>query len=512
MFNSAVKKSLPSFSFIPAHEASQLAKLYGHLFVGLIDSLKVQGLEAEEEMLRQIQEAIDSQEVVLSSALLSRLFSEDQVAHSRGVACTTWDISSNSLSSEQYFFFHRLGVGLGFDASSLDDPITFTRQLNDLAISSLNAGGERRLIGDSVTLSIAHPRVMEFIAIKQEQEIDPCKWRLALNVRMPSGALQEKKYAPLVREIATGILKVGDPGVIFWDRFLARSTNPAELPRIAVAPCAEVALSRGEGCVFSYLNVGAIHLHNPKSFTDRLAILSNNLTKLLDLFISVLDPLLTRTQLDLRITRRIGIGICGYADLLERLGVRYGSVESLELARLISSILQYHSKTASAELAEQYGPCPASTLPDSVYRKRSGPINRLGLASHPSIPATSWEALAERVRRTGIRNSTTVVFPPTGKSSAFIGASPGIEPYSSRPGLTRSEAISTASASVPWQEQIDIAAVFNSLSDESVSKTVAFSSGATVNDVQEALLYAEQKELCGITGYVVGPQSRLCQE
>ena len=99
-------------------------------------------------------------------------------------------------------------------------------------------------------------------------------------------------------------------------------------------------------------------------------------------------------------TRRIGLGVMGWADMLTLLGIRYDSEEALNLAHRLMAFIQNGAHRASANLAEERGRYPA--WEGSVYDR-------------PGDPKP-------------MRNSAPVTIAPTGTISIIAGASSGIEP------------------------------------------------------------------------------------
>jgi ribonucleoside-diphosphate reductase alpha chain len=99
--------------------------------------------------------------------------------------------------------------------------------------------------------------------------------------------------------------------------------------------------------------------------------------------------------------RRIGLGVMGFADLLYKMGVRYGSEKSFEVARKLSARLFDQSALASEKLVSEDG--------RDTYQAWEG--------STPQI-----EGKAKR------RNSHLTTVAPTGTISIIAGCSGGIEP------------------------------------------------------------------------------------
>jgi ribonucleoside-diphosphate reductase alpha chain len=101
-----------------------------------------------------------------------------------------------------------------------------------------------------------------------------------------------------------------------------------------------------------------------------------------------------------RATRKIGLGIMGWADALAALEIAYDSAPALELGEKIATFLEDESLAASRVLAERRGPFPAWM-------------------------GSRWQAAGDRP----LRNATTTTIAPTGTISIIAGCSSGIEPF-----------------------------------------------------------------------------------
>jgi ribonucleoside-diphosphate reductase alpha chain len=254
-------------------------------------------------------------------------------------------------------------------------------------------------------------------------------------------------------------------------------------------------------------------------------------------------------------TRKIGLGVMGFADLLLALNVPYDSVEAEAVASRVMEAVSYWSKEASCELAMTRGAFPA--FPDSRWAAGWLPVPDPvgGKPSNGSLPCLTdrppleWRELARRVQKVGIRNATTTTIAPTGTISIIAGCSSGIEPlfalaYTRRhvldadelpevnpifaqvaqerefytpevmaevahrgscrdieeiPADVRAVFVTAHDVSPAWHVRMQ--AAFQRWTDNAVSKTINFPHDATQEQVREAFLAAYKLGCKGLTIY-----------
>ena len=126
------------------------------------------------------------------------------------------------------------------------------------------------------------------------------------------------------------------------------------------APCAEVGLAPGETCQFGYINLGKFLKRDGDKYSvdyDKLATTSRMMTRVLDncLELSVQNYTTPISEQIMRLKRKIGIGICGVADLLVKMGVSYSSEEAVKGIQNAIAWVNYNSKLASIDLAGERG-------------------------------------------------------------------------------------------------------------------------------------------------------------
>ena len=138
--------------------------------------------------------------------------------------------------------------------------------------------------------------------------------------------------------------------------------------------------------------------------------------------------------------RPVGLGIMGFQDCLHAMRVPYASAEALEFADRSMEAVCYYAYLASTELAEERGRyasfrgslwdrgiLPKDSLDLLAQQRGTGPDGAAYLEVDRS-ETLDWNALRERIRAHGMRNSNCVAIAPTATISNIIGVSACIEP------------------------------------------------------------------------------------
>lgn len=318
---------------------------------------------------------------------------------------------------------HKSGGGTGFDFSPIrpkgslirttsgkaSGPVSFMRIFN-AATEEIKQGGVRRGANMGI-LTVNHPDIFEFISCKEENGAfrnfnlsvavndsffaaveSGCKWPLSFEGKV-YGEIEARE---LFENIAYHAHKTGEPGMIFIDAINRTNPTPA-LGRIsATNPCGEQPLLPYESCI-----LGSINLSNMFSLGTvdwrRLETTVRIAVRFLDDVIEVNTyPLPQIASASLR-TRKIGLGVMGWAELLFKLGIPYDSEAAINRAEEVMAFILQKAREVSKELASQRGTFPAWR--DSVY--------------YPDLP---------------LRNATLTTIAPTGSISLIAGTSSGIEP------------------------------------------------------------------------------------
>ena len=135
----------------------------------------------------------------------------------------------------------------------------------------------------------------------------------------------------LWEDIAASAHKTGDPGVVFMDRVWETAPNP-QMGLIETSnPCGEEFLEDYGNCCLGSINLDK-HLGEDDFDWDALEETARTAVRFLDDVIEVNEfPLPHLREVNIA-TRRIGLGVMGWADALVRLNIPYDSDEALELA------------------------------------------------------------------------------------------------------------------------------------------------------------------------------------
>lgn len=203
----------------------------------------------------------------------------------------------------------------------------------------------------------------------------------------------------LWNEIAESAWKTGDPGVVFIDRVWETAPNP-QMGRIETSnPCGEEFLENYGNCCLGSINLD-IHVKDGEFDWDVLEDTVRTSVRFLDDVININTFPLPRLRKVNLATRRIGLGVMGWADALVRMGLPYDSQEALDLADELGGFIQRVAWDESAKLADDRGPFPEYER--SALKQRGMPP---------------------------VRNSSIVTIAPTGTISRIAGCSSGIEPH-----------------------------------------------------------------------------------
>ena len=439
------------------------------------------------------------------------------------------------------FAFSRLrpeGDIVGSTGGVASGPVSFMRAF-DGATEAVKQGSTRRGANMGI-LRVNHPDILKFITSKEdghsisnfnisvavtEEFMDKVEKGEEYDLVNPrSGKIEGRLNARVVFELLVQMAwKTGDPGIVFLDRINKDNPTPSLGTIESTNPCGEQPLLPYESC-----NLGSVNLAQMvRSTGDSIEIDWDKMAKVIAVAVHTLENVIDMNDYPIQAiedmskkTRRIGLGVMGFADMLIQLGIPYASEAALGVAEEIMTFIQHKTHEASASLAERRGTFPA--WPGSIYDRPDGPR---------------------------MRNSAPTTIAPTGTISIIAGCSSGIEPlfalsyvrnvmdntmlvegnsifesvakhegfYSMdlMEELAHKGSLHELNGAVPdWVKDlfatshnispewhVKMQAAFQRHTDNAVSKTINFPNDATQDDIADAYMLAYKMGCKGITIY-----------
>lgn len=456
---------------------------------------------------------------------------------------------------KQAALIHKSGGGTGFSFSRLrpngsavnstggvaSGPISFMKVFN-MATEAVKQGGTRRGANMGI-LRIDHPDILQFIDCKKDnKEITNFNISVGLTEAFMNAVEMGQLYDLVdphskqvvgqlpAREVFDHIVDAawrnGEPGIIFLDRLNRDNIVPGQGEIESTNPCGEQPLLPFESC-----NLGSINLTKMvKKTADGYKLDEEKLISTVKKAVHFLDNVIDANKYPLeqidfttKQTRKIGLGVMGWADMLLMLGIPYNSEQAVELAQQVMGMITQTARQQSRELARQRGAFPLfeeSILSDGEPQ----------------------------------RNGTVTTIAPTGTLSLLAGCSSGVEPvfgyvyirnimdgtemievnpilrqvleerglYSdqlmkkiaSQGSLTNIREIPedvrrvfVSAHEVSPEYHIRMQAAFQKYTDNAVSKTVNFNHDATREEVAQVYRLAFQLDCKGVTIYRDGSRS-----
>jgi ribonucleoside-diphosphate reductase alpha chain len=384
-------------------------------------------------------------------------------------------------------------------------------------------------------LHITHPDVYDFIESKNDLSVlQNFNLSVAITDEFMEAVIEDKDFnlinprnnavakvvraKELFKAIAYQAWKTGDPGVVFIDE-MNRKYPFSQSSVLCTGSCGQYELESFEGVPYAHINLSSLVIDD-KMDLDKLRHLVRVAVHFLDNCIDMHSYTHDVVERKTKQSRKIGLGLIGFADLLFALKIPYGSQDSLDLIRKFMSVIQEESRSASHQLALQRG-------------------------SFPTHDKSTWKQ--------PMRHATITSIAPTGSTSLIAGTSQSIEPvYAFSFTSKTSEGVEftilnkffknavdalaidrvakiqlqfvDSIQNISWLDDsfkkifktamdisplqhLNVMATFQEYVDNSISKTINLPNHASVKEVEQILLSAFELKCKGVTLYRDGCRS-----
>ncbi len=411
-------------------------------------------------------------------------------------------------------------------------PISFMKVFDSSAEAVLQGG--KRSGANMGILRIDHPDILSFIHLKEDkQTLQNFNISVAATNAFMEAVLADEHYDLInprtgksvkrlkARNVFNVLLqnawKTGDPGIVFIDRMNdlhgGRHLGDVE----STSPCGEQPMLPYESSPFGSINLKSFVKEDQKIDWKGLEEAVKGAVHFLDNAVDATSYPLEEMEAVCKATRKIGLGIMGFADMLYALRISYDSESGFETAEKVMSFIQKTAHNASQDLAKKRGAYPR------------------------------WEGSIHQQQGRQMRNSGVTAISPTGTISLLADVSSGCEPnfalsyiktvmgtemVYSNPLFERAakeeefysldlmrriaqggsvqriadipdaiKRVFVTGMDISPESHVRMQAAFQKYVDGAISKTINFPSSATIDDVENAYLQAYKLGCKGITIY-----------
>ena len=437
------------------------------------------------------------------------------------------------------------GTSIGKEYTS-DGIVPFMKIYNEVTAGTSQGGARKGAL--MISIDARHKEAETFIRIKSQEgliekanlslEIDD-EFMKAVEKYYTTGetvVLHEKRnYSGHIIEYNVVPIKIfealvdncydwADPAALFVNRF--RNYNLMQYDddyQIETCnPCGEQPLPKHGACCLSSINLSEFVVNpytdnayfDTESFVHAVMVGVRTLDKLIDENYYK-HPLKEQQEMSFNY-RNIGLGCFGYATALMKLGLKYGSEESLKWTDTIFGLMFRSALIESNNLAKEFGPFPK--YKDCIW-------------DSDIIKAHFIQEEIDQMRHYGLRNCSLISIAPTGSIATILNESGGCEPefalsftrrtvgmtdgndtyykmyckaareYMAFHNCTEEELPDyfIASSDIPWKDRVLVQAEMQNHVDTAISSTVNLPNETTKEDIASLYMLAWKSGLKGIT-------------
>jgi len=452
---------------------------------------------------------------------------------------------------------HKTGGGTGFSFSRLraqssvvkstggvaSGPVSFMKVF-DSATQAVKQGGTRRGANMGI-LRVDHPDILEFIKCKgKEGEISNFNISVALTDDFMEKVLKKEEYQlidphnrqvvgrlnawEVFNAIAEYAHKNGEPGIVFIDKMNKDNPTPHLGDIESTNPCGEQPLLPYESCNLGSINLFKVLERKGGGFEidwEKLERITKTSVRFLDNVIEANKFPLPQIRENTLKTRKIGLGIMGWATMLGFLGIPYDSEQAISLAKKVMEFIRRNAEEESITLAKKRGTFPAwdkSTWQKKGIRARNATLTTIAPTGTISIIAGPTASGVEP-------NFSLCYFRNVLDGEKLLEVDPSFEYVAKKEGFYSEELMKKIASGESIQKMdevpdevkrvfktamdissfwhIKMQGAFQEFTDNAVSKTINLPNSAIMEDIKESYLLAYKLGCKGITVYRDGSRS-----
>ena len=252
-------------------------------------------------------------------------------------------------------------------------------------------------------------------------------------------AYKEVEAEELWRKILSMLFETGHPWITFKDACNLRSPQQHTGVIHSSNLCTEITLNTSNDEI-AVCNLGSINIPNHLDAEGNLdkEKLEKNVTTAIRMLDNVIDinyyavPQAENSNFK---HRPIGMGIMGFQDALYIKKIPYASEAAVDFADESMELVSYMAINASSDLAKERG--SYSSYEGSLWSQGILPLDSIEILEkqrgkdYIEVDKTTrldWDALREKVKTQGMRNSNTMAIAPTATIANITGLTQSIEP------------------------------------------------------------------------------------
>ena len=459
----------------------------------------------------------------------------------------------------------KFGGGTGFALSKLRPKGTSIKSTHGIAcgpievlktlsrVSSMITQGGKRDGANMAVMSIYHPDILEFIECKKvEGDIHNFNISVGVDSNFMEAVKHDMDYSlinpkdntvtghlnakEVFNKIVEGAWRNGEAGMIFLDQ-VNKDNHVSEKygEMIATNPCGEQPLLGNESCNLGSINLARFYKKPKKASTfgwkekidwNHLEWVTRTSVHFLDNVIDANKYATPEIEEMTKATRKIGLGIMGFADLLIQMQVSYASELAREVGKEMMSKVREWADDESKQLAKVRGTFPAWN--DSNYDKETeayrnhcrltvAPTGTISMIADTSSGIEPTFALAwkkQNILEGKTLNYINKYFEADAIKHGFysedlmdyLAEGGSLETVPDVPDWAK-EVYSTAPEISP-KDHVLMQAAFQESCDSGISKTINFPNEATIEDVEDTYMIAWENGCKGITVYRAGSREK----